>query len=285
MAIKKETIQKIAALLKIEKAKVDEALASDQEMDLEIPQGLTVFSGADLESRDNGIKKQGIEAGKEIAIKDLKSAAGLEYDGKDPAKFLEQITAKVKTDSNITVDQQIKDKDKVIDGLRKNLGERDSKISELTTAAESARMDSELLGMFPANRSNILSDPEYLSLIRNNYEIIQHDGVRAVRNKQTGEPVLTTDTLKPISPADVIKSHFETKKWVAEADNGGGSTPKGRGAGDGRHNNTGGITNMAQFQAHLKEQNIHPSSERASAMLNDIASKNPNFDMGLTPTK
>lgn len=272
-----KNLEAIAKILKIDPAKLLEAAKSDQEVEVEVPADLQVFTKAEFDTREANQKSTNIEAGKEIAIKELKQKVGIEFPGKDPEKFISEYKAKVLKDENISVDDKIKEKDKTIEGLRKNLGDKDTEITGLKTKATQAEADSKLLGLLPKERASILTDQQYLSLIKQEFELTEHEGKPAVKNLRTGEIEKDKTTFAPLAPGDVIKGHFEGAKWIStEAGAGAGSGPGGRGAGDSK--NTGGITNMKQFKEHAAAQGWNLNGEQARAELNTITTANPNFD-------
>lgn len=269
-----KNLETIAKLLKIDPAKMLEAAKSDQEVDVEVPADLQVFTKPELETREANLKSTNIEAGKEIMVKELKKATGLEFAGKDPEKFINEYKAKVLKDENISVDDKIKEKDKVIEGLRKNIGDRDTEITGLKAKATAAEADSKLLGLLPKERAGILTDQQYLSLIKQEFELTEHEGKPAVKNLKTGEVVKNGTTFEPVAPADVIKGHFEGAKWIAtETED---PKPGGRGLKDSK--TPGGINNMKQFKEHATSQGWNLNGEQARAELNKITTANPNFD-------
>jgi hypothetical protein len=275
MAIK--NLEAIAKALRIDPAKLLEASKSDQEVEVEVPADLVVMTKAEQETRENSLKSTNIGIGKEIIIKELKQKEGLEFEGKDPEKFITEYKAKILKDANISVDEKVRERDKTIEGLRKNLGERDTEITTLKTKASQAEADSKLLGLLPKERASILTDQQYLSLIKQEYELTEHEGKPAVKNLKTGEIEKDKTTLAPLDPAVVVKGHFEGAKWIATPGADDKKTgPGGRGASD--STNTGGITNMKQFKDHAKAQGWNLNGQQAQAELNKITTANPNFD-------
>jgi hypothetical protein len=270
-----KNLEAIGKLLKIDPAKLLEAEKSDQEVEVEVPADLQVFTKAELETRENNLKSTNIEAGKEIMVKELKKATGLEFAGKDPEKFINEYKAKVLKDENISVDDKIKEKDKTIEGLRKNITERDTEITGLKAKATQAEGEAKMLGYFPKDRNSILTDKQYINLLKDEYELTEYEGKPAIKNLKTGEIEKDKTTLAPLEPATVIKGHFESAKWVASpTDTKQG--PGGRGASD--STNPGGITNMKQFKEHAAAQGWSLNGQQAQAELSKITTANPNFD-------
>jgi hypothetical protein len=275
MAIK--NLDAIAKLLKIDPAKLLEAAKSDQEVEVEVPADLQVFTKAEFDTRESNLKSTNIEAGKEIMVKELKKATGLDFAGKDPEKFITEYKAKVLKDENISVDDKIREKDKTIEGLRKNLGDKDQEVNAWKNKATQADVDSKYLGWLPKERAEILSDAQFVGLLKQEYEVTEYEGKPAMKNLRTGEIEKDPTTLTPIPPADVVKGHFEKSTgWVNKQSDDNKQGPGGRGAGDSK--NTGGITNMKQFKEHAAAQGWNLNGEQARAELNTITTANPNFD-------
>ena len=275
MAIK--NLEAIAKLLKIDPAKMLEAAKSDQEVEVEVSADLQVFTKPELETREANLKSTNIEAGKEIMVKELKKATGLEFAGKDPEKFINEYKAKVLKDENISVDDKIKEKDKVIEGLRKNLGDKDQEINTWKNKATQADVDSKYLGWLPKERAEILSDAQFVGLLKQEYEVTEYEGKPAMKNIRTGEIEKDPTTLTPIPPADVIKGHFEKSTgWINKQPDDNKQGPGGRGLQDSKP--TGGIQNMKQFKEHASAQGWNLNGEQARAELNKITTANPNFD-------
>jgi hypothetical protein len=94
--------------------------------------------------------------------------------------------------------------------------------------AEAAKFDANLLSELPANRSGLLSDSEYLTVLKAN---LQFEGETV---KKGGEVLRDGKTANPIARKSAIEQFFQERKWTAEEKqiNGRGGTttaiPTGR---------------------------------------------------------
>lgn len=217
---KTDLIKSIAGLLKLDETKLNEALSADAEKEIGIalPE-VTVFTAEELtalhESKINEGKKEGSKngelQGKELLVKELKKAFGVEFEGKDPIKFKEAIVAQfAKGDDGLK--ERIKE-------LEVTLQTKEKEVEATKKQAETAVFDSGLLSSFPSSRKPIdkggFTDSEYLVAIKNNLSFELLDGVTIV--KKGGTIMQDPKTFKPIPVSDAITSYFSERKWVDEA--------------------------------------------------------------------
>jgi hypothetical protein len=280
MAIKKESL--IALLIKTgvaqDETKAKELIEAQEEKEVSVPETTKILSGTEYTQVVENLKTENIKVGKELAIKDLKEKAGVEFDGKNPDKFIEAFKTKIEKDSGTSVDEKVKQRDKTIaemkTALEKVTGERDSANQRIT----SIQKDSELMKHFPKNRDDRFSDNMYLSVLKSEYEFAEEDGKPVV--KKNGE-VLKDDKFNLLTAESVINSHFTSSKWIKEEAEGGDGGDGGVGGRGGKNKPAGGNTfvKLSEFQAKLEKDGIHPGSEKATALLNDALKANPQMDM------
>lgn len=279
MAIKKESIIAMATALKMDMTVINAALASTTEDEVKLPDGISVFTAAELTGREETLRNAGIKAGKEIAVKELKELTGLEYDGegsKDPKRFVTEHGKKVLSEANIVESEKIKAKDTVIEGLRTNIVTLTTEKETSVKATKAAQLDSDLLSWTIDKKPDNLTNQEWLAIIKLNNEIIEQDGAMVVR--RDGKIVSTTTDLKPIPPKDAVNAFIDERKigkvpTVTPA-NGGRGGPDSNSPAGGHL----GITNMKQFNEHLKEKGINPTSQQAQTMMTEVTTANKDFD-------
>jgi hypothetical protein len=276
MAIKKDSIIAIAKLLRIDTAKVEAALAATDEVELALPTDLTILSATELESRENVLKTAAQKAGREYAVKELKEAAGLDYEGegsKDPKRFVTEYGKKVLKDANVQESEKVAAANQTIEQLRVNITTLTTEKDGILKQTREAQQDNELLTMTIDKKPDNLTNKEWLAIVKLNNEITEENGVQVV--KRDGKIVANPTDLKPIPVKDALHGWIDERKLgktVAEP-----PKPGGRGEGDSRTHLLG-IGNMKQFNEHLTSQNINPNGQQAQAMLNEITSANANFD-------
>lgn len=267
MALKKETIDKIAGLLKLDNKALADAIAAPEEKDITLTD-VQVFTVEELTTRDTAQKAEGKregetagkDAGREIAVKEIKKAFGIEIEGKDIPKVVEAVKIQLAKG-----DEGLKQQVELLHG---KLGEKDAEVARLAGVAESVKLDTQLLGLFPKNRAETISDSEYLTLLKSNIEVVSDNGKLVA--KRNGEILRDTKTTNPLPLADAISRYFTERKWVAEG------TPGGRGGGDGK--STGEAVKMSEAVAAWEAAGKNPASAEFQAHVNVLAKENADFD-------
>lgn len=275
MALKKEVIQKIASFLKLDEVKLTAAIAAADEQDFPLLEGLQIFTEAELNTREASVKAGAQKSGREIAIKEMKEKAGLDYEGegsKSPERFIAELTAKLTAEAGKDESAKVKERDTTIAELRGKLTTKEQEHLAAIAQQTNIRRDADLLTWTIDQKPDNLSNEQWLAVIKTENEIIDHEGKLVVKR---GGKIVEDNLLVPIDPQTAIKSYITEKKLGKTAE----PVPPagGRGAGDSRKPLTG-ITNMKQFAAHLKEQGISENGTQAQTMLKEITSVQPNFE-------
>lgn len=272
MALKKETLARIAANLKIKESDLIDALSKPEEVDLTIPE-ITVFTAEELETRDNNMKttgkkegeKEGEIKGKELAAKSLKKKFGIEGDEKDLDKVVDAVNAKTATgDEGLKqqVQSLLKDKENLLTDLNAE-----------KLKADTANFDVSLIGMFPKNRISSLKDNELLTLIKSELSFEKTETGTVV--KRNGDVVKHPQTHAPLPLSDVISGYFDERKWISEEEGGGrGGGPAPAGGGK-------GIKTFSQAQTEWLKQNPDGNvmSPEFTEYVGEISKADPTFDM------
>lgn len=269
--LSQKTIDKLKELGFNPQALIDAAKA-ENEVDVDIPEG-KLYKDTDLEARDANMKAEGKKlgvaegktAGFEIANKQIIDKFGLEGLSKtdDLSKILDaSFAAASKGDEGLKgqVSQLLKDKETWAaseEGYKKQIDE--------------IRFESTLLAQLPKNRSGILSDNEYLSLIKGS--IKEADGVKAI---EFGGEVLRDPQTRAILPIEKgIEKIFASREgWLKQEQSGG------RGEGD-KGGGSGGSTPKTWTEAQAKWTELNPdkpvSSPEFISYAQSLAAKDKDF--------
>jgi len=273
MALKQTTLQRIAKLTKLKLEDLEKAIKDEGEVDLTIDESLTVLSTAELETRDENSKNEGIKVGKEIGAKEVRKAAGLEDTvGKDPSAIAKAISDKAVNDAKLKPDEAVKTLKDQVSQLQTELSNKEKTITELSCKASEAQRDAKLLSLFPKNRSSVLSDAEYLTLIKGQLTIKEIDGKEVV--EKNGQVLRVESTKDPISVQEAITGLFTERKWVETGAGGGGAG--GRGGVD-DPGGAGKITKMSEFTAKVEKEGKNINSAEVQQELQQIIKDNPEF--------
>lgn len=273
--IKKTALAKIATLLKIDPAKLDAAVASDKDEDIDIADDLTVFNKAELDTLKRNTYDPAKKAGEEMLIKELKKKHSLDFVGEDPEKFIEAIQKKVRAELDINPDARIVELQKDVDKTKNLLVKATEKADKLELEKESFKADSELLGMLPKNRVETMTDSEFLMLTKSNLRFEVKNGKKVTfRN---GEEVLDPKTAEPIAPEKVLEGFFTERKWIKEA---APQTLSGRGGGNSMLNGMHGkYAKVSQFKTDMEGEKININGEEYTKRLLAAQKDNPEMDM------
>lgn len=277
MALKKPIIARIATLIKVDQAALEAAIADKDEKDIAIDEKLQTLTEDEQTTRDRNKYNEGKKAGSDMALKDVKTKAKVEIDSLDPEKIAEAVAKKAVEEAKIAPDEQVKAANKLTDQWKEKARVAEEQASALKTEKEQLSLDNRYRSLFPKDRSDLLNDDEYLMSTRNRFEIKQHEGQEVVVDRTTGDIVRNKTDLKPVAPAEVFKTHFNDRKWMAAAP---GDQKKGGGGGNSNPAGPGGkYKKISEFRKDMEEQGISLGGSKGNAMLRAAVKDNPDMDM------
>lgn len=280
MAISAKTLATLAALAKVDVKALEDAQKDASEKDVEIAADLTSFTAADLQARDQNNKESGksgyITAGKEIAIKDLKAKAGLEYDGKDIETFLNKHKEAVLKEAKVNPDQRVQDLQQQVDTLRQTQTRLEGELTQAKTAGEISNRNAKILANLPKNRNASLSDEDYLLLINNRLKFETVDGKEQIKGPD-GQ-VYRNQKAEALGLSEVLTEVFtKTAGWLAapgkDGRGGKGDPPPGGGGGE--------PASYTEAEKAWIEQGKSTNSAEFTTYVSSLASKNKEFKMDI----
>lgn len=217
--LKTAELTKLKALFGKQTDKIIEAIKAEDEVDITLPT-VNNYSEEDLATRDDNTAKaakkegfiEGKVAGKEIVIKEITKKYGItEVDIKEPDKLIVALDAKVATGDNGLKEQ--------ITLLQKDVQRLEGEKETITGQTKQMKFETDLLTKFPKNRNPLLSDEQYLALIKSELGIEELDGKQVVKRK--GEIMRDPVTKDPLDLAKVVETVFTESKWVTDKKEGG----------------------------------------------------------------
>jgi len=278
--LKKDILEKIAGLLKMDPAKFVEATIATEEKEIELTKDLNVFTKTDLDTRDRAKYNEGKTAGTEVLVKDLKKKKGVDVDSDDLDKVVEAIEKKATDAANANPDERLKEKDKEVEKYKTAATKATEKAAKLETEKADAALDSKLLRHFPKERNATVTDDEYLTLIKSRVKFTEKDGKEVV--SIDGKVMEKADTFEPIPLGEALKSYFTERKWVEEpVAGGGGSGGSGGGRGGGNSNSAGAIpkfTKLSDVQKYASDNGINFQGQEGVALMKKAYADNPQLD-------
>jgi hypothetical protein len=227
MALKKEAIQKIAALTKTKVEDIEAAIKDEKEVDLPISEKLTVLEESEVQTLKTNEYNSGKTAGVEMAVKGAKEKLGLDFTGKTIDGLVEAATKKALEDAKVTPDAKVKELETKVSTLQNTVRDYETKMAEKDVEVTGIRVNSELYKHIPAPGENgpALAQDDIIQLMKaNGYEFKQESGAfKAFKGGQLVQDKLSN----PLPLKDVVNQFMVDKKLVTEA-----GAPGGRGGDD-----------------------------------------------------
>lgn len=269
----------MAATLKVSEADLTAAITSTEEAELAIPSGLVSLTSEELTLRDKAQDKKGYdrgaEASVEMLIKDKKRELGLEFEGKDPSKFLEAYQSKVLADAKVAPSEALKEKDTVIAGLRASVATLEMDKQSLSANVSKIKIDSTIMRAIPSNLiAGVEADEVLLTMRNKGFEFEEVDGV--VVAKKSGQ-LVADSALRPLAVTDVVKSYVTERGWIDEG-NGGAAGKEGRGGGHSKAKTTAAST-LSEAEKQWKDSGKNAGTAEFQSHVNALMKDNPQFNI------
>jgi hypothetical protein len=275
--LKKTVIARLAALAKIEEKTLTDAIAATDEQDVAIAEDLQVLTKTEVETRDRNKYNEGKTAGTDMVVKDIKTKHNLTLESNDPEKLVEAISKKAVEDAKIAPDEQVKEQKKLVEQWKTKATTAEQKAAELEGKISGFAIDSKLRSLLPKDRSDILTDDEYLTSIKGKFRLETKEGREVMVDIATGEVIRDKVKLEPVLPGDAITGYFtERKGWLIDPK---GGSQGGRGGGN---SNPGGLpkfTKLSEVQDHVRAQGKNPLGSEGQAMIQAAIKENPDINM------
>ena len=223
----KQTIQKIATLLKLKEADLQTALTDTAEVELKIDDKLQAFDDTELQTLKSNSYKEGKKAGVEMEVDELKKELGYDFQGKTIKGLVEFNKKKVLEDAKIEPAEKVKELTVQLDNIKKNYGELEVKLADKDKEVSSVKIKTEVFRHIPAFAEDSGFDQEdvYNKMVREGYDFRIEDG-KTVAYK--GGAKVLDKVSNPVDIKDVVNTYVVEKKIVNPEKN-----PAGRGGGNG----------------------------------------------------
>lgn len=264
------TLKQIAELLKISAEDFTAAVTSEDEQTLELPQ-VVALTDEELTRIKNDEYNKGKEKSVEMAVKDVKKALNLDFQGKSIEGLVEAATRKAIADAGIEPDKKVKELEKDLQTLRQHNELLNSQIKEKDSTLSQAQIEREIFRELPTLGEGTIGVDKLLKVMRvDGIEALMHEG-KLVAAKD-GE-VIKDKTANPVLFKDYTMEYAKENKFISD----GVITPTGRGAGDGKQ--TAVYTKLSEVEAAFKAQGKSTNGEEFLNKVSDLAKANPDFKM------
>lgn len=277
MPISQKSLEYLAKLAKLDKALIEAAIKATTDTDLAIPENLHVFTPEELTARDEnnqtiGIsakKEEFIQAGKEIATKEIKTKFGISDATKDLNVVLTKVQEKISADdaAKAQIELLVSDKNKLQNKLakvEKQLSDKEVSVSRI--------------GKLPKNiNTDALTLDEHLSLINSKMEFTP-EGV-----KLDGQILRNDKDRSPMNEQEAIE-HFYSLRPALLRDTkqeGNGTKKGGRGGNDDTPPANGTYANLKEWRVAWEARNPGKNalSMDANKELREYVKEHPDLEM------
>lgn len=237
---------------------------------------------AELETNTkNNVKGPFHQAGRELLVKELKTKAGVEVEGKDADAVLKAIQEKAIADAKLPVDEKVKQLEAQLETVRTTAAGHETKVKGLEKERDEARFDSRILASLP-KRNNALSDADYLMLVKSRMiREVDAQGKETFKNPATGG-LFQDGMAKAFDLKGTIEAIFKDQTGWAE------TTPdpkSGRGGGSSRPPGAGGIpTSLKEAQDQWLSEGKSLNDPGLVTWVGKLQADNKDFVMNLEET-
>lgn len=245
MALKKEAIAKLAELSKLTPEALTEAITKPEEVEITIPDKLTVFSETELNTFQKNKYEDGRKAGIEMGVKDAATKLGIEFSGKTIDGLLDAATKKALADADKNPDQRVTELSAKIATLQGNITQFQTQIQDKETAMKQLQDNYELFRHVPAPVDGGVnySQDEVIAVMKMRGYEFKRDADKKMVAYKDGQP--QQDQLGNALPVgDIVKGFMKEARYISEE----APTPGGRGGSDKGGGSGGKVTKMSELE-------------------------------------
>jgi hypothetical protein len=265
MALKKESAEAIAAALGLDATQLTEALASENEVEIEVPTGLFIPE-TEKEAFVTRLKKEGYNEGKvagvEMEVKRLKEQFGIQKEGKSIDVLLDGFKEKITTEIKTPTDEKVKTLTSQMEELRKtyttDLTHRDGEIQKLQQQLKDNQVNSTLRSHVPEGLKGLNPD-QFLHVTKLEYQFDVDDSGQLVAKK--GNEIVTDKLQKPRPVREILTEYAVSNGWIAKEGRAGGNEPGG---------SSTTFKTMHEVQKHMHINGIDPMSSEGQRLVKEF---------------
>lgn len=269
----KENLKALAKLAGVDSETLEQAIKAEDEKAVEIVEPFKVFkTKEDFDKLENNFEEearqsylQGKDAGREIFIKEYKNKLDLNFEGKDPEKFVEALQTKAVEEAGKNPDKRVKELEEDLSKLRKTEEQKEARIKELEQEKEGIVVTSKIKSSLPENLIEGLDREDALVILKNNLTFTKDENGKPIVKK--GEQVLKNDLREPLSYEDAINNFVEEKGWTKKPDGRGGNSGNPSGNPDTGYKS---IRKMSELSEYFEEKGISPRGSEAKEITREV---------------
>lgn len=270
--LKKEDIQKLAALAKVKVEDLEAAIKDPEEKTIDVADGLHVFTETEITTLKTNEYNRAKVAAVEIAVKDAKEKMGLDFTGKTIEGLIDAASKKAVADAKIDPDKKVQELQEKLTTVQNSYKDLEAKLSEKETEISSVKINSEVFKHIPSFGENApaLAQDEVLQLMKANGYDFKNENGQVVAYK-AGKQV--QDKLSnPVDIKEVVTGFLKEKKLLTKEE-----TPGGRGGGNGTP--PAKFSSMTELKKHFEANGKSLLGSEFSEAVSKAVKDNPEFSM------
>jgi hypothetical protein len=273
MAITKDSLKSLLKSLHYSDEEITDYVDSADEKEISLKPDVRVYDNASLDALKENVKKSAkqtyINAGMEIAIKNLKEKTGLDFEGKDEEEFISHFTQKVQTEANIKPAELSKKHEQEKKEWQQQLLQAKEQAAAIQREKEAIETERTYLSAFPKG-DKVLSDSDLLQLAKLKVQAVK-DGENTIYTYNGKE--LKDDLHNPLPLSAAMEHVFKSENWIKEAAE-QGTGAKGLGFKDsGKRPNT--FNNPQELASHMESKGINPLTKEGREFIYEATKANP----------
>lgn len=210
MALKKDIIAKIAALVKVDPVEFERAVTAQEEVDVTIDEELTTYTGEEVTTLRRNEYDAGKKASIEMAVKDAKVKYNLDFTGKTLDGLIDAHKVAVLKEAQIEPTKQVETLQNQVRTLQATITEQESKLSEATTASAKIKLDAQIRKHIPAGLP--VDEDEFMASMCAKGITWSSDDTGNVVFSRNGQP-MQNKLAQPLSAKEVIDAYQTERGW------------------------------------------------------------------------
>lgn len=272
--LKQEQISKIEKLLKLPKGSLSEAITSDTEAEVEIPE-LTVLDETGLNKLKSTSYNEGKKASLEIHIKEYAEENGLEIPQKDRniKSFAEIVKAAALEEAGAKPDEKVQKKQQEIDRIKAEYNKLKAEKEEVEGKVSKAESKAALFQSVPSLGEGQIPVDKLVRLMEaDGYQFANENGKLSIKDPSGND--IKTNTLEDIAPKDILTGYAKEIGLYREATE---PEPPMRGRGGGNPNPAPVFTKQSELKAHYEKSGKSINGEEYLNHVRQLRTENPDF--------
>lgn len=275
MGLSKQSVALLASLAKVDAAVIQEAIENENEVSIELQEGLRSFTADELTQYNSNIDseafKRGVDQGKgsavEMFIKEVRNEEGLQFEGKSKDNLLKALKSKYGGSKDDLLSQFEEDKAAIKKNFETQLAQSRAQLEGLQNQFLNKQRQ---FSLFNASPDKLTIKREHASQLF--LSEVSFDKDASGREVITlGGKQMLDDMRNPI-PVETVYNNWIVENKYVKGDSGRGGSDQGGGA---------PVNKYKAFQKEMEDKGVHTGSEEYAREQSSRMKNDPEFKQAL----